>query len=290
MHTICLLIDELSMFGKIFMGQMAKACSHVFGSGVVSEADGIPLWGGLNIVLCFGDFCQLGPIADAVLYGDGATAQNKVAQYGESAFATLTSTYVLTEPVRQDKASEFYKQLHAVRSGQIDDAAATFWNGRQKLHLPSAQKALFDHVQTDGLLVLTCTRLERSAVNLDYVRGLRKVCRVNAVVSGKHAQKDKDRDVGMCKSIPTHIVYAIGMKVKLTVNICDRWGLCNGSRGTIVDIIYPNEYVIRTSVGFSTAEVAPVPVQQQPRCRLFGVVATIRLSLMASAIMFGCER
>ena len=183
----------------------------------------------------------MGPIADAVLYGDGATAQNKVAQYGEDAFATLTSTYVLTEPVRQDKASEFYQQLHAVRSGQIDDEAAAFWNGRQKLHLPSAQKALFDHVQTDGLLVLTCTRLERSAVNLDYVRGLRKVCRVNAVVSGKHAQNDKDRDVGMCKSIPICTVFAIGMKVKLTVNICDRWGLCNGSRGTIVDIIYPND-------------------------------------------------
>ena len=78
-------------------------------------------------------------------------------------------------------------------------------------------------------------------MNMEYIRELQKVCRVNSVVHGKHAQNENDRDIGMCKSIPTSTVYAIGMKVKLTVNICPGWGLCNGSRGTVVDIIYPNE-------------------------------------------------
>ena len=31
------------------------------------------------------------------------------------------------------------------------------------------------------------------------------------------------------------------MCVKLTVNQCPEHGLCNGARGTVVDIVYPNE-------------------------------------------------
>ena len=36
--------------------------------------------------------------------------------------------------------------------------------------------------------------------------------------------------------------FAIGMCVKLTVDLCPEHGLCNGARGTVVDIFYPNGY------------------------------------------------
>ena len=36
-------------------------------------------------------------------------------------------------------------------------------------------------------------------------------------------------------------MYAVGMDVKLTTNICPELMLCNGSRGVIVDIIYPDD-------------------------------------------------
>ena len=36
--------------------------------------------------------------------------------------------------------------------------------------------------------------------------------------------------------------FAIGMCVKLTVDLCPEHGLCNGAHGTVVDIFYPNGY------------------------------------------------
>ena len=240
-HTICLLVDEVSMIGRCFMGQLAKACSHVFGNGEVADTEKGLSWGGLNIVLFFGDFCQLGPVLDpgGVLYS-GTEPKNPVARYGELAYASLASVYALTEPVRQDKESDFYKSLHDVRMGRLTAESATFWNRRQQLHLPDAEKDSFN-VQAEGLLVLTCRRVDRAAVNAEYIRSLHGCCRVNSDVVGKHAKDDGGREIGMCKSIPVSIVYAVGMVVKLTVNLCPEWGLCNGSRGTIVDIIYPGD-------------------------------------------------
>jgi hypothetical protein len=75
---------------------------------------------------------------------------------------------------------------------------------------------------------------------MEYFRTLEDCCRVRAVVTGHHAQSDDDKHVGMCKSIPTSCCYAIGMSVKLTVNLCPEHGLCNRARGTVVDIVYPN--------------------------------------------------
>ena len=66
------------------MGQLAKSCSYVFGQGNVEE-DEVPCWGGLNIVLFFGDFSQIGPVMDpgGMLYSTTA-AKNLVASYGYS--------------------------------------------------------------------------------------------------------------------------------------------------------------------------------------------------------------
>ena len=173
---------------------------------------------------------------------------------------------MLTEPVRQDKESDFYRQLHAARSGTLDADGAAFWNGRHKLHLPVGERSPFQDVGTEGLLVLTCTRRERSLVNAEYIRGLKQCCRVNAVVSGPHAQDDNNPNMGMCKSIPLSTVFAIGMQVKLTVNICPGWGLCNGSRGTVVDVIYPGDsgYVPPPSAESSDEPVFPLVIVAFP--------------------------
>ena len=65
-HVRCLLVDEMSMVGKCFMGQLAKAAANVFNQGEFTAEVGapLPLWGGLPIVLFFGDFCQLPPVMD----------------------------------------------------------------------------------------------------------------------------------------------------------------------------------------------------------------------------------
>ena len=71
---------------------------------------------------------------------------------------------------------------------------------------------------------------------------------------------DKQRLVGAAAAIPRDAVYAVGMDVKLTVNVCPGMGLCNGSRGIVADIIYPGEagYVRPPGVKSQDAAVFPI--------------------------------
>ena len=62
---------------------------------------------------------------------------------------------------------------------------------------------------------------------------------VAAKCVGTHAVAAKHVNAGMVKSIPRTMLLAIGMMVKLTVNTSCHYGLNNGARGTVVDIVYP---------------------------------------------------
>ena len=79
-------------------------------------------------------------------------------------------------------------------------------------------------------------------MNAAYMSTLTGCCRCRAVVSGKgHTKTDGHSLCGQAKSIPLDTMYAVGMDIKLTTNICPELMLCNGSRGVIVDIIYPGD-------------------------------------------------
>lgn len=136
-YSMCLLVDEISMIGQGFMGQLAHACSGVFNGGRFSDQSGEVEWGGLGIVLFFGDFCQLPPVRDpgGVLFGS-KPCTNPVTKYGLRAFRSLHRKYILTEPVRQAKDSVLYEQLQFARNAVWDSISTRFWNRRQRLHLP----------------------------------------------------------------------------------------------------------------------------------------------------------
>jgi len=242
----CLLVDEVSMIGCTHMGQLARCCSHVFNSGRCREDMG-PRFGGLSVCLFFGDFCQLPPVCDpgGLLYSSKQlnAERDRVALYGRAAYTAVQGhCYELTEPVRQQRgaADSFYNNLQSVRHGMVTPACMAYFNKRHRTHLQdAADKAAFKDIMHPELLVLTCFGLDRQRINMQYFRTLEDCCRVRAVLTGRHA-KANDGKAGMCKSIPTACCYAIGMCVKLTVNLCPEHGLCNGARGTVVDIVYPN--------------------------------------------------
>jgi len=242
----CLLVDEMSMVGKCFMGQLAKAAANVFNQGEFTAEVGapLPLWGGLPIVLFFGDFCQLPPVMDpgGPLHGNGGRRCD-VVSYGGLAYRSLITQYTLTEPCRQKASDGLYRELQKARNAVTDSDSATFWNGRQELHLGREEREAFQKVDTPKLLFLTCTRKAAADVNAAYMRTLKGCCRCRAVVEGSkgHAKTDSNRLCGSAKSIPLDTMYAVGMDVKLTTNICPELMLCNGSRGVIVDIIYPGD-------------------------------------------------
>ena len=241
----CLLVDEVSMIGKCFMGQLAKAAANVFNNGNFATEHGQPLpcWGGLRIVLFFGDHCQLGAVKDpgGPLYKVSSRFQCEVVTYGALAYRSLRTHYMLTEPCRQKASDGLYTELQKARNATTDGDSAKFWHQRQQLHLEDADAALFAKVDTPRMLFLTCRRKDAAEVNQAYMRTLKGCCRCRAVVSGPkgHTKTDGHGLCGQAKSIPLDTMYAVGMDVKLTTNICPELMLCNGSRGVIVDIIYP---------------------------------------------------
>ena len=117
-------------------------------------------------------------------------------------------------------------------------------------------------VTTPRLLVLTCFKKDAIKVSSDYMRTLKGCCRVRATITGSkgHVTDDKHQLVGAAAAIPRDAVYAVGMDVKLTVNVCPGMGLCNGSRGIVADIIYPGEagYVRPPGVKSQDATVFPI--------------------------------
>jgi hypothetical protein len=242
----CLLVDEMSMIGKCFMGQLAKAAANVFNQGDFTAEVGasLPLWGGLPIVLFFGDFCQLPPVLDpgGPLHGQGGRRCEAVS-YGGLAYTSLRTHFMLKEPCRQKASDGLYTELQKARNAVTDGDSATFWNARQEMHLGREEREAFRKVDTPKLLFLCCRRKAAADVNAAYMRTLKGCCRCRAVVSGArgHAKTDSDALCGQAKSIPLDTMYAVGMDVKLTTNICPELMLCNGSRGVIVDIIYPDD-------------------------------------------------
>ena len=243
----CLLVDEVSMIGCTFMGQLARCCSCVFNSGRCPD-DIAPRFGGLDLCLFFGDFCQLPPVCDpgGLLYSSKPlhADRDRVGLYGRAAYAALKGNcYELTEPVRQQRgeAGSFYDNLQSVRNGEVTAECMAYFNKRHRTHLQDhADNAAFRSIMDPDLLVLSCFAKDRQRINTEYFRTLEDCCRVRAVVTGRHAQSNDGQAVGMCKNIPIACCYAIGMCVKLTVNMCPEHGLCNGSRGKVVDIIYPS--------------------------------------------------
>ena len=147
----CLLVDEMSMVGKCFMGQLAKAAANVFNQGEFTAEVGapLPLWGGLPIVLFFGDFCQLPPVRDpgGPLHGNGGRRCD-VVSYGGLAYRSLITQYTLTEPCRQKASDGLYRELQKARNAVTDSDSATFWNGRQELHLGREEREAFRKVDT----------------------------------------------------------------------------------------------------------------------------------------------
>ena len=142
---------------------------------------------------------------------------------------------------QRGEAGSFYDNLQSVRNGEVTAECMAYFNKRHRTHLQDhADNAAFRSIMDPDLLVLSCFAKDRQRINTEYFRTLEDCCRVRAVVTGRHAQSNDGQAVGMCKNIPIACCYAIGMCVKLTVNMCPEHGLCNGSRGKVVDIIYPS--------------------------------------------------
>lgn len=273
-HQRCItaLVDEVSLIGLGLMGHMANAFGYTFNGGDCDVATSV-MWGGLELVLFFGDFCQLPPVLDigGVLYqvmdpeyrSTVRPEREQVVAVGEKGYRSLMAApYVLRQPVRQDVACPLYRELMDARNGcmVMDPPAAPappvgvrFWNSRGRTFLDKAQLANFD-LAKEGVLYLACKRKRMAAVNAEYMATLPAACVMRAQCTGPHSFDDNgqvNKMLGRLKGIPRTNVLAVGGSVKLLTNISPERGLANGARGHVRDIIYPPDPVTGVAGGYS---------------------------------------
>ena len=271
-RCITALVDEISLIGLGLMGHMANAFGYTFNGGDYDLQSSV-LWGGLEIVLFFGDFCQLPPVLDigGVLYqvmdpeyrGTTRPDRQQVVGAGEVAYRSLMAApYVLRQPVRQDVACPLYRELMDARNGCIamdppdapaPPAGVRFWNSLGRTFLDKAQLANFD-LAKESVLYLACKRKRKAAVNAEYMATLPDACVMRAQCTGPHSFDDNEqvnKMLGRLKAIPRTNVLAVGGSVKLLTNISPERGLANGARGHVRDIIYPPDPVTGAAGGYS---------------------------------------
>ena len=220
-HARTLLMDEIGMCGQVLTGHTVGRARETFSAGrSFSQPQTAAPSGGLDVFCRGGDLLQLPPVLDTALYdvraGIGAY------RLGWHDYRNITDFFLLDKLFRQDENSDFAKVLGRMRDGTLSEE----------------EQSLF-HIDQPGLLVVTCTNKGTLAINFEYTSRQTQIISVKSVLSGAHALPFNHKQAGMLKAISRKLFLAIGMMVKLTVNITPELGISNGSRGIIREIIYP---------------------------------------------------
>ena len=240
-----MLIDEISMWGQLLFGHTARSVDEIANEGLFADAaDGdTPSFGGLPLVLVFGDHKQLPPVLDRPLPDDAAA--NAVAQFGHAAYAALEENFVLTQPVRQNAGGRLIKSLTHLRDGTAGDDANVdgelefLGSRRLAFCVTSEEDRRLWGLPNNETLVATCYNKDRDEVLLSYIEIRENMHVVRARVQGTHAVARDHAKAGMVKAIQRTNFVSVGMMVKLKVNFLPERGLYNNARGIIRDILYP---------------------------------------------------
>ena len=249
---VCLCLDERSMVGTVTFGWAEFLIRLGMHQGACPE----DVFGGLKIVVMFGDDGQLPPIGESRLF-DGKQQGSPAGQNGAMQYGGFDSCVYLEEVVRQEgeecytcgnawhqpghKCTILRDLLIRLRYGTItsDDHR---WLAERQLHLKSeAEQSLFYgdnsvwiYAKKEGARLRNIEKLmQLNSRDQDPV----KVVRCLADDNGCCMRRDWDKsdDWGQMQRL-TYL--CCGAMVMLTSNLCVAWGLNNGATGTVRDVIY----------------------------------------------------
>lgn len=258
---LALIIDERSMISSIVMGGTERNIRHCAFGGQNTEEK----WGGIPVVLIFGDDYQLPPVIQegAVegyskltdLYGQKPEKKPRDQQLlidsGHKLFITdLTErVFHLTQNYRSKNDPEFKEILDDLRPGypSLESAQRLML---QSLHHHSENHEFMSLLENDPKTVyLFTTNDEKNEKNM---RKLIKLSRERKTpVASLNCQWRSARNLSegpnsvfrkhfdSQTNLVVHTDLCVGATVALTgQNIVPEVGLFNGARGTIVDFIY----------------------------------------------------
>ena len=222
-----ILIDEYSMLGQKTLGWIDRRCRQ--SSGVKEH-----LFGGKSIIL-IGDPAQLPPVGDKPLYH--AKPSNPIAEQGYYTYMMFNNVVTLTVNQRV-KGSDpeqivFRDLLLRLRSGETSENDWKLLLRRQPLHANNIE-------QFKTATRLFYTNEQVANYNYDSLLQLKQpIAKIDAKHSSSEAAKISPQDM---YGLEPSLLISKGALVMLTMNLWPSVGLCNGSAGTVVDIIYKTSH------------------------------------------------
>ncbi|CAC5388042.1 unnamed protein product [Mytilus coruscus] len=231
-----ILVDERSLIGATTLGWMEFMCRYGMQNGENFEKS----WGGLPVVVFFGDDVQLPPVLDSPVFN--STSKIPASLHGVLVWNEFNCAVNLQNIVRQGNNEQQLKNvLLALREYKTTSEHAHWlqkfqWHNLKQSHGESLLKRMY----ANGLFVFPTHQevWKHNKLKLIEVNTQFPFARVNAVSSGFHSKSsESDRAGGLQQTL----YLCKSAKVMLSVNICVPYGLFNGAIGNFVDIIYLNE-------------------------------------------------
>ena len=204
-------------------------------------------WGSLPVVVFLGDDVQLPPVCDSPVYKQNNTTPAAI--HGTLIWQEFNTAVTLTTLVRQsDQEIQLRNVLNALRKYEVSPQQAKWlqkfqWNSLKSEFGPD----LLWRMKQYGLCVFP-THQGETAYNFKKLSEFNQstpVAHITATYEGIHTKIPCDKAGGLLHEL----MLCKGAKVMLTSNLNVKFGLFNGSMGTVIDIIY--------SHGKKPAEVLP---------------------------------
>jgi ATP-dependent DNA helicase PIF1 len=221
-----IIIDEMSMLGQRSFTWIDKRLRQ-------ATARYDKLFGGISVIL-IGDFGQLPPVGDKLLFTDPDVTKHESNDHAYLLYKQFTTVVILKQILRQSNtANEFRELLLTIRNGNISNE---IWQALLS-RSPSCVSNVAEFENSTHLF------FDKQSVAEHNLKALQKlgnpIARIEAVNSDHAAKVTTSDEAGGLDSV---VYISKNSKVMLTSNLWQQTGLCNGATGTVQEIFYANNH------------------------------------------------
>ena len=251
-----LIIDEFSVVGQNMLGWIDKRCRQATGRSDLP-------FGGISVFLV-GDIGQLPPVLDKVLYHK--KPNEEIETEGFIIYRLFDKVIVLTKNERsrgESREQQRFRQLLLnIRNGTVTEDDWVLLQTR-------TPDSVGNNMDTKEYVKLSFSNEKVANDNFEALKSLNvPIAQVNARHNSSSAAKLSSDDMG---GLEPKLFLAVGARVMITRNLWTEKGLCNGSMGTISDVVYkqgdkPPALPVAVIIQFDETYTGPSFSSDKPRC------------------------